>query len=241
MNGPRHDRQVGVPSRRDLLGAASTAMFVIAFGALSGASGAPLQHALPPLPYAADALEPVISANTISYHYGKHHKAYIDNLNKLVAETPLAGMPLEKIVVETAGKPDRIAIFNNAAQAWNHEFFWRSLAPDGGGEPPSPLKRKIEASFGSVDACRKELAAAAMGQFGSGWAWLVLDGDTLRVVKTSNADNPMTQGLKPLLVIDVWEHAYYLDCQNRRADYVNGVIEKLLNWQFAAENLGGAR
>jgi Fe-Mn family superoxide dismutase len=132
MNGPRHDRQFGVPSCRDLLGVASTAMFVIAFGALSGASGAPLQHTLPPLPYAADALEPVISANTISYHYGKHHKAYIDNLNKLIAETPLAGMPLEKIVIETAGKPDRIAIFNNAAQAWNHEFFWQSLAPNGG-------------------------------------------------------------------------------------------------------------
>ena len=194
-------------------------------------------HVLPPLPFKEDALEPVISAKTISFHHGKHQKGYVDNLNKLVVGTDFAGMPLEKIITETAGKVDRTAIFNNAAQAWNHAFYWRSLSPKGGGEPPAALKQKIEASFGSLDACKKELATAAMGQFGSGWAWLVQDGDKLKVVKTGNADVPMTAGLKPLLVLDVWEHAYYLDYQNRRVDYVNTVLDKLINWAFAAENL----
>jgi Fe-Mn family superoxide dismutase len=194
---------------------------------------------LPPLPYADNALDPVISANTISFHYGKHHKGYVDNLNKLIAETEFADMTLEKIITETAGKADKIAIFNNAAQAWNHTFYWRSLRSKGGGEPSAVLKKKIEASFGSVDACKKEWSAAAMGQFGSGWAWLVLDGGNIKVVKTANADSPLIKkGLKPLLTIDVWEHAYYLDYQNRRADYVNAVLDKLINWSFAAENLG---
>ena len=193
---------------------------------------------LPPLPYADNALDPVISANTISFHYGKHHKGYVDNLNKLIAETEFADMTLEKIIAETAGNAEKAAIFNNAAQVWNHTFYWRSLKPKGGGEPPAELKKKIEASFGTVDACRKEWSAAAMAQFGSGWAWLVLDGDNLKVVKTANADLPLTRGIKPLLTIDVWEHAYYLDYQNRRADYVNAVIDKLINWSFAAENLG---
>ncbi len=193
---------------------------------------------LPPLPYADNALDPVISANTIGFHYGKHHKGYADNLNKLIAETEFADMTLEKIITGTAGKADKAAIFNNAAQAWNHTFYWRSLKPKGGGEPPDVLKKKIEASFGTVDACRKEWSAAAMAQFGSGWAWLVLDGGNLKVVRTANADLPLTKGLKPLLTIDVWEHAYYLDYQNRRADYVNAVIDKLINWSFAAENLG---
>jgi Fe-Mn family superoxide dismutase len=239
MNGRISDRFAGVFSRRDIVGAASTTACIFAFGAMAGASGSPAPQTLPPLPYAANALEPVISANTISFHYGKHHKAYIDNLNKLIDGTDLAGMPLDKIMAATAGKSDKVAIFNNAAQAWNHAFYWQSLKPNGGGEPPAALKQKIDSSFGSVDACKKELAAAATGQFGSGWAWLVLDGGKLKVVKTSNADNPMTQGMKPLLTIDVWEHAYYLDYQNRRADYVSAVIEKLVNWQFAADNLGG--
>jgi Fe-Mn family superoxide dismutase len=192
---------------------------------------------LPTLPYADDALEPVISAKTISFHYGKHHKAYVDNLNKLAEGTEFAGMPLEKIITATAGKADKTAIFNNAAQAWNHAFYWQCLKPKGGGEPPSSLKKKIEASFGSLDACKKELATAATTQFGSGWAWLVLDGEKLKVVKTGNADLPLTKGMKPLLTIDVWEHAYYLDYQNKRADYVNAVLDKLINWDFAAENL----
>jgi superoxide dismutase, Fe-Mn family len=224
-------------------------------------SSAVSPHTLPALPYAADALSPVISADTIGFHHGKHHKTYVDNLNKLVAGTEFADLPLMKIITRTAGAADQTAIFNNAAQIWNHTFYWQSLRPNGGGEPPVRLKQKIEDSFGSVDACKKELATAAMAQFGSGWTWLVLDGDMLKVVKTGNADVPLssgaepmlpvdlavkagesyasiTAGTKPLLTIDVWEHAYYLDYQNRRLDYVNAVLDKLINWNFAAENLG---
>jgi superoxide dismutase, Fe-Mn family len=194
-------------------------------------------HVLPALPYAQNALEPVISAQTMSFHYGKHHKAYVDNLNKLITGTEFVGMPLERIISETTGKADKTAIFNNAAQTWNHTFYWKSLSPKGGGEPPEVLKKKIEASFGTLDACKKEWATAATTQFGSGWAWLVLDGDKLKVLKTANADVPLTKGLKALLTIDVWEHAYYLDYQNRRPDYVNTILDKLVNWSFAVENL----
>jgi Fe-Mn family superoxide dismutase len=193
-------------------------------------------HVLPPLPYPDNALDPVISANTLSFHYGKHHKTYVDNLNKLIAGTELADLSLEEIIASTAGKADKIGVFNNAAQVWNHTFYWNSLSPKGGGEPPSALKQKIEASFGSVEACKKELATAATTQFGSGWAWLAQDGDKLQVIKTGNADLPLTKGIKPLLTIDVWEHAYYLDYQNRRPDYVNAVLDKLINWGFAADN-----
>jgi Fe-Mn family superoxide dismutase len=147
-------------------------------------------------------------------------------------------LPLEKVIAATAGRSDKAALFNNAAQTWNHTFYWKSLRPNGGGEPPAALRQRIEAAFGTVEACKKELAAAAMGQFGSGWAWLVLDGDRLRVVKTGNADLPLTTGMKPLLTLDVWEHAYYLDYQNRRGDYVNAVLDKLVNWEFALQNLG---
>jgi len=194
-------------------------------------------HILPPLPYADNALDPVISAKTISFHYGKHHQAYVDNLNKLVAGTEFANLSLEKIITETAGKSDKTAMFNNAAQVWNHTFYWRSLKPNGGGVPPAALKQKIDASFGTLEVCKKELATAAMSRFGSGWAWLVVDGAKLKVVTTGNADVPLTAGMKPLLTLDVWEHAYYLDYQNRRADYVNAVLEKLINWDFSAENL----
>jgi len=194
-------------------------------------------HVLPSLPYADNALDPVISAKTIGFHYGKHHKGYFDNLNKLIAGTEFADLPLKKIITKTAGKADKTAIFNNAAQTWNHTFFWHSLRPKGGSEPSAVLKQKIEAAFGALDACKKELTTAATTQFGSGWAWLVLDGDTLKVVKTGNADSPLTQGMKPLLTIDVWEHAYYLDYQNRRADYVTAVLDNLINWSFAADNL----
>jgi Fe-Mn family superoxide dismutase len=196
-------------------------------------------HVLPPLPYAENALDPVISANTIGFHYGKHHKGYVDTLNKLIAGTELANLSLEKLIAETAGKADKVAIFNNAAQTWNHSFYWRSLrSKGGGGEPPAALKKRIEASFGNLDACKKELATAATTQFGSGWAWLVLEADKLKVVKTGNADTPLTKAVTPLLTIDVWEHAYYLDYQNRRMDYVNAVLDKLINWGFAADNLG---
>jgi len=195
-------------------------------------------HSLPPLPYAEDALDPVISADTLRLHYGKHHKGYVDTLNKLIAGSELADLSLEQLINETAGKADKAAIFNNAAQTWNHTFYWRSLRAKGGGEPPASLKQKIEATFGTVEACKKELATAATAQFGSGWAWLVLEGDKLKVVKTGNAENPLTRGAKPLLVIDVWEHAYYIDYQNHRADYVNAVLDKLVNWSFAADNIG---
>jgi len=200
------------------------------------ANAAPLT--LPTLPYAENALAPVISANTISFHYGKHHKAYIDNLNKLTEGTDLAGLTLENIVAATSGKAEKTAVFNNASQAWNHAFYWRSLAPKGGGRPSAALQEKIEAAFGSLENCKKELTTAATTQFGSGWAWLALDGSKLKVVKTGNADSPLTAHMKPLLAVDVWEHAYYLDYQNRRADHVAAVLEKLINWDFAAENLG---
>lgn len=197
-------------------------------------------HVLPPLPYAESALAPVISANTIGFHYGKHHKGYVDTLNKLIAGTALAYLPLERLIGETVGQAYMAAIFNNAAQTWNHTFYWRSLRAQGGGEPPEVLKQRIDASFGSLDACKKALATAAMAQFGSGWVWLVLDAGKLKVITTGNAQTPLTMGVTPLLVIDVWEHAYYLDYQNRRADYVNAVVEKLINWGFAADILSAS-
>jgi len=193
---------------------------------------------LPPLPFDQGALAPVISANTLAFHYGKHHKTYVDTLNKLIVGTEFADMPLESIVKTTASHSDHAAIFNNAAQAWNHAFYWKSLRPKGGGEPPAEMKRLMETSFGGVEQCKKELSKAALAQFGSGWAWLVQGGEKLKIVKTPDAMTPLTEGLKPLLTIDVWEHAYYLDYQNRRVDYVNALIEKLANWEFAADNLG---
>lgn len=204
----------------------------------SSAALSDTDYVLAPLPYADNALEPVISANTLSFHYGKHHKTYVDNLNKLVAGTNLAGKSLEEIIAATAGQADKAGIFNNAAQVWNHMFYWHSLSPNGGGEPSGVLKEKIKAAFGSVDNCKKELTTAALTQFGSGWAWLVLDGDKVAIAKTANADSPLTKNLRPLLTIDVWEHAYYLDFQNRRPDYVGTVLDKLVNWEFAEANLG---
>jgi superoxide dismutase, Fe-Mn family len=234
-------------SRRDLLlGVAGGIAALSAAGSARAAEPPPPgppaapsgPFSLPPLPYAENALDPVISATTLGIHHGKHHQAYVDNLNKAVAGTPFAAMPLEKIIAASYGVADKSAVYNNAAQHWNHSFYWRSLKPQGGGDPPAALKQKIEAAFGSVDACRKELLTAATTQFGSGWAWLVQDGATLSVTKTGNADSPLSKNQKPLLTIDVWEHAYYLDYQNRRADYVNAVLGKVLNWGFAAENLG---
>src|ERR1700730_2742978 len=149
---------------------------------------------LPPLPYEQSALQPVISANTLGFHYGKHHKTYVDTLNKLIEGTEFADMPLERIVKATAGQPDHLAIFNDAGQVWNHNFYWRSMKPNGGGEPPAALKGRMEASFGSVENCKKELSHAAVEQFGSGWAWLVQDGEKLKIVKTGNAGSPITQG-----------------------------------------------
>jgi superoxide dismutase, Fe-Mn family len=209
-----------------------------ATGTTSATAPASGSIVLLPLPWAENALEPVVSAKTIGFHYGKHHKTYVDTVNKMIAGTEFADMKLEKLIDATAGKTDKAGIFNNAAQVWNHTFYWNSLRPKGGGEPPSMLKQKIEAAFGSVDACKKELSAAAVAQFGSGWAWLVADAGTLKIVKTADAETPITHGVKPLLTVDVWEHAYYLDYQNKRVDYVNAVLDKLINWDFAEQNLG---
>ncbi len=226
-------------NRRQFLTTLVVGSSVLAFGGLLGsrpARAADGPFKLPPLPYAENALEPVISARTIGFHYGKHHQGYVNNLNKLVTGTPLADQPLEAVVKATAN-PDQTAIFNNAAQVWNHTFYWNSLKPKGGGKPTGALAEMIDKSFGGFEQFKAEFAKAATGQFGSGWAWLVKDGDKLAVVKTGNADNPLVHGQKPLLTVDVWEHAYYLDYQNRRADYVTAVLDGLINWDFAAQNL----
>ena len=194
-------------------------------------------HVLPPLPYANDALEPVISAETLSFHHGKHHKDYVLKLNQLVEGTRFLGLSLESLIMRTAGKAEHAAIFNNAAQAWNHTFYWHSLTPKTGDDIPTALNEKIRASFGTLATLKEQLAKAAIEQLGSGWAWLVLDGSDLRVISTGNSDDPLPKRLKPLLTIDVWEHAYYLDYQNRRADHVHAVLDQLINWEFAAENL----
>ncbi len=195
--------------------------------------------ALPPLPFAPTALAPVISAKTLSFHHDKHHRAYVDKTNELVAGTELASLPLEEIVKAAAADPAKAALFNNAGQAYNHDFYWKSLKPKGGGAPTGALLEAVKKDFGSVDDLKKQLVDAAMGQFGSGWAWLVLDQGKLLVVKTPNAETPITKGQKPLFTIDVWEHAYYLDYQNRRKDYAQAVVDKLLNWDFASANFAG--
>ncbi len=224
-------------SRRDFLATTAGVAAVLAVSGQSGLARAATPHQLPDLPFANDALEPVISAQTISFHYGRHHRGYLDNLNRQLQGSPLATLSLADLIRETAGKSEFAAIFNNAAQVWNHTFYWQSMKPDGGGEPPARLAAMMQASFGSVDACKQALKNAANRQFASGWAWLVQDGSRLRVVSTGNAELPLTDTLNPLLTIDVWEHAYYLDHQNRRAAYTDAVVERLLNWQFADDNI----
>jgi Fe-Mn family superoxide dismutase len=193
---------------------------------------------LAPLPYSEDALDPHISAKTMSFHYGKHHKTYVEKLNKAVEGKKLAEMKLEDLIVETAKDPAMAPVFNNAAQAWNHAFYWQSMKPKGGGEPSGKLADRLKADLGGMEGFKKAFAEAANGQFGSGWAWLVVEDGKLKVTKTANADTPIAKGGKPLLVADVWEHAYYLDYQNKRADYVTAFLEHLVNWDFAAANLG---
>ena len=233
-----HPNPESATARRDFLQATAAVAALASVGAPSIVLGAsPFTHMA--LPWGESALAPVIGAQTVGIHHGKHHKAYVDNLNNLVKGTELEGQPLERVVMATAGKADRQALFNNAGQIWNHDFYWHSLKPGGGGKPPAALAVRIDESFGSFEEFRKQFAAMTVSQFGSGWGWLVADSaGKLKVVKTGNAEVPMTQGLKPLLTIDVWEHAYYLDYQNRRADYVNAVIDKLLDWEFAVRNLG---
>jgi Fe-Mn family superoxide dismutase len=192
---------------------------------------------LPSLPYAVDALEPHISRKTLEIHHGRHHRAYVEKTQSLVAGTPLAAASLEEIIAKTAGKKAKAALFNNAAQAWNHTFYWSSLSPQGGGAPSGELADLIDRDFASHAAFVDAFKAAAIGQFGSGWAWLVLDGGRLAIAATGNADTPLAHDQVPLLTVDVWEHAYYLDYQNRRADYVATFLDKLANWEFANRNL----
>jgi Fe-Mn family superoxide dismutase len=174
----------------------------------------------------------------LDFHYGKHHKAYVDNLNKLIAGTDLQEKPLEEIIKIAAKDPAKTGIFNNAAQVWNHSFYWQCLKKSGGGTPTGTIGSKINATWGTYDKFAEELKNAGVTQFGSGWAWLVLEGKQLKIAKTANADTPIAHGQKPLLTIDVWEHAYYLDYQNRRPDYLSAVIQNLINWDFVNENLG---
>jgi Fe-Mn family superoxide dismutase len=194
----------------------------------------------PPLPYEYDALAPIISADTLRLHHLKHHQGYADKLNELVATSKLRGKSLQEIIFATAGDPKQGKIFNNAAQVWNHTFYWQSMRPRGGGRPTGELADRIDADFGSFEAFIDAFKKAAVEQFGSGWAWLTLDGRTLRVVGTGNAETPLTGKKLPLLTIDVWEHAYYVDYQNRRPDYATAWLEKLANWDFAASNLARA-
>ncbi len=192
---------------------------------------------LPPLPYAQNALEPHISANTFSFHYSKHHQAYVTNLNNLVKDTPLASMSLEEVIIASAKDTTKAGIFNNAAQVWNHTFYWHSMKPNGGGRPTGELAKKIDADLGGYDKFVDAFKQAGATQFGSGWAWLVLDGGKLKITKTGNADLPMVHGQKALLTMDVWEHAYYLDYQNKRPDYIATFLDKLVNWEFAERNI----
>lgn len=193
----------------------------------------------PPLPYAVDALEPYgMKAETFEYHYGKHHKAYVDNLNNLIKDKPeYEGKSLEDVIRSSYGDPAKAGIFNNAAQVWNHTFFWNSIKPAGGGAPSGELAARIDAAFGSFDKFKEAFSTAAATQFGSGWAWLVEEAGTLKVTKTPNAEDPLVHGQKPLLTLDVWEHAYYIDFRNARPAFIKNFLDSLVNWEFAAKNL----
>ena len=194
--------------------------------------------ALPDLPYAKDALEPHMSAQTLEFHHGKHHNAYVTKANELLADANISGDSLEDLVKEA--KKVGGGLFNNVGQHYNHSFFWQCLSPNGGGAPTGDIAAKIDSDFGGYEDFKKEFVAGGVGQFGSGWVWLVADGGKLKVVKTANADTPLTDGMTPLLVCDVWEHAYYLDFQNRRPDFLTSFLDNLVNWDFANENLAGA-
>jgi len=207
-------------------------------GKIAQAAASKSNIALSGLPYGEKALEPFISARTFSFHYGKHYQGYIAKTNKFIAGTEFERMSLEDIIKKTQGKEDKSAIFNNAAQVFNHTFYWKSMKPNGGGRPAGKIAQKITQAFGDYSKFSEAFSSAAASQFGSGWAWLVKDGDTLKVIKTGNADTPIAHGLVPLLTIDVWEHAYYLDYQNRRDDYIKAYLAHLVNWEFAEKNMG---
>lgn len=191
---------------------------------------------LPELGYSEDSLEPYISRQTMELHYGKHHKGYVDKANRFLSGTRFEYLPLLQIMMATKGDPDKEDIYNNVSQAWNHSFFWKCLKPHGA-EPGPKMLSMIEESFGSMEDFKKEFSAAAASQFGSGWVWLVQDGDHLRIMSTPNADNPATEGYNPLLVMDVWEHAYYLDYQNRRTEFISKCLDNIIDWTFVEKNL----
>ncbi len=199
-----------------------------------------MPYELPPLPYDYNDLDPFITAKTLEFHHDKHHAAYVTNYNNLIKDTPYADQTIEEVIKATYGDASKAGIFNNGAQAWNHTFYWNGMKKGGGGTPSGALADKITADFGSFDQFKEQFKTAATTQFGSGWAWLVLDNGTLKITKTSNADNPIAQGQTPLLTCDVWEHAYYLDYQNKRPDYVNDFLNSLVNWDFVAANLAAA-
>lgn len=233
-------REPGVTRRQVLAGAAA----LVAVGVIPGGRArarAAEAIALPPLPYPENALDPYISGRTLGFHYGKHQQGYIDKCNQLLAGSDLAGEPLAKIVTATASDPTRTALFHAAAQAWNHDLYFNSMRPKGGGAPTGNVADRIAADFGDYAGFRKAFSDAATTQFGSGWTWLVANGGELRVENTDNAGTPITSGATPLLTLDVWEHAYYLDYQNRRAEYVAAWLDHLVNWEFAAANLDRAR
>lgn len=192
---------------------------------------------LPELPFPKNSLEPFISEKTLEFHHGKHHNAYVVNGNKLIDGTELQNETIENIIMKTAGDPGKAGIFNNAAQVWNHTFYWNCIKPNGGGIPGGKAGEMINSAFGNYEKFAEEFKNAAATQFGSGWAWLVLKDNKLQIMKTPNADTPMAHGAKAVLTIDVWEHAYYLDYQNRRPDYISTFVEKLINWDFVNSNL----
>jgi Fe-Mn family superoxide dismutase len=230
--------QIALSRRQLVVGASMVAAASIAAPSILRAQ-TKVAESMPPLPYPDDALAPVLSSNQIGFHYGKHHKAYFDNMVKLVQGTDFANQTVEEIVRTTMVNPNRIAIYNNAAQVWNHTFYCKSMRPNGGGEPPAALVQRIQADFGGFEQFKKVFIDTTVGQFGSGWGWLVENKEKkLQVMRTPNADTPMAQGMKCLIACDVWEHAYYLDYQNRRADYVTAWLDKLVNWEFAVQNLG---
>jgi Fe-Mn family superoxide dismutase len=233
-----------MPTRKEFLSLAATLPTLAAALESAAETASPAEapqmgagpFTLPPLPYDQGALAPFISAETISYHYGKHHKGYVDNLNKLVAGKPESGRTLQDLVMTAAPGPT----FNNAAQIWNHTFYWSSLKPKGGGAPAGDLAAALKRDFGSLAEFRTQFAQAATSLFGSGWAWLVLEDGKLKIIQTSNADNSMRHDQTALLVLDVWEHAYYIDYRNARAKYVDAAIDNLINWDFAAANYAEA-
>jgi Fe-Mn family superoxide dismutase len=199
-----------------------------------------MAYELPPLPYAYGDLEPHISKSTLEFHHDKHHAAYVKKYNDAVSGTEFESKPIEDVIKAVAGDDSKKGIFNNGAQAWNHTFYWNCMKPGGGGKPSGDLAKKIDADFGSYDKFAEEFKNAGGTQFGSGWAWLVLDNGTLKVVKTPNADNPLTHGQTPLLTMDVWEHAYYLDYQNKRPEYMDTFLKNVVNWDFVASNMAAA-